>query len=112
MFVKDVYLSSIAGDGKNDPGTEAVDYPTQVTIPNHPGQTSPHPTPAPGVHLARSTFTELKEKVNGHSGKMLEGSPKSRKAGDTAIVSMAPSQSTRVESFPDWAALDCSTVCD
>ncbi|OBS76990.1 hypothetical protein A6R68_16564, partial [Neotoma lepida] len=55
-------------------------------------------------------FAELKEKINGHSGKMLEGGPKLWKSGDTAIVSMVPSQSTHVESFSDYTFLGCSAV--
>ncbi|ELW69980.1 Elongation factor 1-alpha 1 [Tupaia chinensis] len=59
-----------------------------------------------------SKFAELKEKIDGHSGKKLEYGPKCLKSGDAAIVDMVPGKPMCVESFSDYPPLGCSVVHD
>uniref|UniRef100_A0A8C0PJJ1 Elongation factor 1-alpha 1 n=1 Tax=Canis lupus familiaris TaxID=9615 RepID=A0A8C0PJJ1_CANLF len=114
VSVKDVRRCNVAGDSKNDPPMGAAGFTAQVIILNHPGQISAGYAPVLDCHTAHIAckFAELKEKIDCHSGKKLEGGPKFLKSGDAAIVDMVPGKPTCVESFSDYPPLGHFAVRD
>ncbi|KAF7477652.1 hypothetical protein GHT09_011295 [Marmota monax] len=85
VSVKDVCHGNVAGDSKNDPPMEAAGSTAQVIILNHPGQISAGYAPVLACHTAHIACN-VKEKIDGCSGKKLEDGPKFLKSGDAAIV--------------------------
>ncbi|XP_032752733.1 elongation factor 1-alpha 1-like [Rattus rattus] len=114
MSVKDVRRGNVAGDSKNDPSMETVDFTAQVIILNHPGQISAGYAPVLDCHTAHIAckFAELKEKIDCHSGKELEDGPKFLKSCDAAIVDMLHGKPMCVESFSDYPPLGRFAVSD
>uniref|UniRef100_G3TYE9 Tr-type G domain-containing protein n=1 Tax=Loxodonta africana TaxID=9785 RepID=G3TYE9_LOXAF len=101
VSVKDVCPGNVAGDGKDDPPMEAASFTGQVIILNYPGQISPGYT----AYIACS-FAELKEKIDGRSGKKLEDGP-FLKSGDATILDMVPGK----PSFSDYPPLGHFAIC-
>ncbi|KAL6030925.1 hypothetical protein STEG23_026899 [Scotinomys teguina] len=112
VSIKDVRHDNVAGDSKNDPPMEDAGFTAQVIILNH--QVSAGYAPVLDCHTAHIAckFTELKEKIDGHSGKKLEDGPKFLKSGDAAIVDMVPGKAMCVESFSDYLPLGRFAVHD
>lgn len=50
-------------------------------------------------------FAELREKLDRHSGKKLEDSPKALKSGEAGITQMMLSNPMGMESFPEYPPL-------
>ena len=114
VSVKDVRHGNVAVDSKNDPPMEAAGFTAQVIILDHPGQISAGHAPALDCQTAHIAckFVELKEKIDHHSGKKLEDSPKFLKSDDAAIIDMVPNKPMCVESFFDSPPLGCFAVHD
>ncbi|KAK1338668.1 hypothetical protein QTO34_019323 [Cnephaeus nilssonii] len=114
MSVKDVCHGNVAGESKNDLPMEAAGFTAQVIILNHPGQISAEYAPMLDCHTAHIAckFSELKEKIDHHSGKKLEDGPKFLKSSDAAIIYMAPGKPMCVESFSDYPPLGRFAVGD
>ncbi|MBZ3876478.1 Elongation factor 1-alpha 1 [Sciurus carolinensis] len=93
---------------------EAAGFTAQVIILNHQGQTCAGFAPVLDCHTAyiACKFAELKDKIDGCSGKKLEDGPKFLKSGDAAIVDMVPRKPMGVESFSDYPPLGHFAVCD
>lgn len=90
VSVKDVHHGSVAGDSKNDPPMEAAGFIAQVITLNHSCQISAGYKPVldgQPSHIA-CKFAKLKEKIDHHSGKNLEDSPKFLNPGNAAIADM------------------------
>jgi len=63
------------------------------------------------AHIA-CKFSELIEKIDRRSGKVIEEGPKFVKSGDAAIVKMIPSKPMCVESFNEFPPLGRFAVRD
>ena len=82
--------------------------------PEPPRDDQPWPGICADCHTAHSacTFAELKEKLNCHSGKKLEDSPKLWESGDAALVDTVPGKPTCADSFSKYLPLGHSAVHD
>ena len=107
VSVKDIRRGNVAGDSKNDPPAEAKNFLAQIIIMNHPGQIHNGYCPVLDCHTAHIAckFTEMKEKIDRRSGKVLEENPKVIKSGDAAMVTLTPSKPMCVESFQQYPPL-------
>jgi len=114
VSVKDIKRGMVAGDSKNDPPKAAKDFTAQVIIMNHPGEIHVGYTPVLDCHTAHIAckFTELKEKIDRRSGKVLEESPKMVKSGDAGMIVLVPSKPMCVETFNEYQPLGRFAVRD
>lgn len=108
---KDVCNGNVAGDSKNDPPVKAVGFTAKVIISKHPGQITTRHTPVLDCHNA-CQFAELRERINGHSGKRLEDGPKILKSGDATIINMTPGKPMCLKSFSEYLPLGHCAVHD
>merc|ERR1739847_245878 len=99
---------------KNDPPGECETFNAQVIVLNHPGEIHAGYQPVFDCHTAHIAckFSELLEKIDRRSGKVLEENPKMIKSGDASIVKMLPSKPLCVEKFSDYAPLGRFAVRD
>merc|ERR1712151_966131 len=95
VAVKDLRRGYVASDSKSHPAAGVSSFESQVIIMNHPGQ-----------------FSNIKEKMDRRSGKVLEANPKFIKTGDACIVELVPSKPMCVESFTDFPPLGRFAVRD
>lgn len=81
---------------------------------NHPGQIHAGYAPVLDCHTAHIAckFSELLEKIDRRSGKVLEENPKSVKSGDATIAQLTPSKPMCVEPFATYAPLGRFAVRD
>jgi len=114
VSVKDIKRGMVAGDSKTDPPKEAKTFYAQVIIMNHPGEIHAGYSPVLDCHTAHIAckFSELKEKIDRRSGKVLEENPKMLKSGDAGMVTMTPSKPMCVEKFSEYAPLGRFAVRD
>jgi len=114
VSVKEIRRGYVAGDSKNDPPKETDEFKAQVIILNHPGTINAGYAPVLDCHTAHIAckFSELLEKIDRRSGKVLEQNPQSVKSGDAAIVEMKPGKPMCVETFSDYAPLGRFAVRD
>jgi len=114
LSTKDIRRGNVAGDTKNDPPKECVDFFAQVIILNHPGQIGAGYCPVLDCHTAHIAckFQELKSKVDRRTGTVLEEEPKFVKTGDAAMVTLVPSKPMCVEVFSDYPPLGRFAVRD
>jgi elongation factor 1-alpha len=114
VSVKEIKRGNVAGDSKNEPPKEAVSFQAQVIIMNHPGQICKGYAPVLDCHTAHIAckFSELKQKMDRRSGKILEENPKAVKNGDACIAVLTPSKPMCVESFKAFPPLGRFAVRD
>ncbi|XP_057308855.1 elongation factor 1-alpha-like [Hydractinia symbiolongicarpus] len=114
VSIKDIKRGMVASDSKNDPAKEAKTFYAQVIILNHPGEIHAGYQPVLDCHTAHVAckFTELKQKCDRRSGKVLEENPKMVKSGDAAMVTLTPSKPMCVEAFSDYQPLGRFAVRD
>merc|ERR1712071_157275 len=114
VSVKEIKRGMVASDSKNDPAKEAKTFYAQVIILNHPGEIHAGYQPVLDCHTAHVAckFTELKQKCDRRSGKVLEENPKLVKSGDAAMITLTPSKPMCVEAFSDYAPLGRFAVRD
>ena len=114
VSVKEVRRGNVAGDSKNDAPKGCKSFTAQVIIISHPGQIMNGYTPVLDCHTSHIAckFTEIKEKVDRRSGKVVEQNPKFIKTGDAAIVELTPSKPMCVECFAEYAPLGRFAVRD
>merc|ERR1739846_283950 len=105
---------NVAGDSKNDPPKKAKTFKAQVIIMNHPGEIHAGYAPVLDCHTAHISckFTELLQKIDRRTNKVLEESPKKVKSGDAAMVVLTPSKPMVVEPFKDYPPLGRFAVRD
>jgi len=114
VSIKDIKRGMVTGDSKNDPPGECETFNAQVIVLNHPGEIHAGYQPVFDCHTAHIAckFSELLEKIDRRSGKVLEENPKMIKSGDASIVKMLPSKPLCVEKFSDYAPLGRFAVRD
>jgi len=114
VSVKDVKRGMVTSDSKNDPAKEAKSFLAQVIVLNHPGEIHAGYQPVLDCHTAHVAckFSELKEKIDRRSGKVIEESPKMVKSGDAAMITLVPSKPMCVEPFTTYAPLGRFAVRD
>ena len=114
VAVKDLKRGYVASDSKNDPASGVSSFESQVIVMNHPGQISNGYSPVLDCHTAHVAckFTNIKEKMDRRTGKVLEISPKFIKTGDACIVDLEPTKPLCVESFTEFPPLGRFAVRD
>jgi len=114
VSVKDIKRGNVAGDTKNDPPQETIDFLAQVIILNHPGQIHNGYCPVLDCHTAHIAckFSDIQTKIDRRSGKELEKEPKNIKSGDAAMIVLVPSKPMCVETFADYPPLGRFAVRD
>jgi len=114
VSVKDIKRGNVASDSKNDPAKEAKSFYAQVIILNHPGEIHSGYQPVLDCHTAHVAckFSEIKQKIDRRSGKVLEEMPKMVKSGDAAMIDLTPSKPMCVEAFSEYAPLGRFAVRD
>jgi len=114
VSVKEIKRGFVASNSKNDPAKEATSFEAQVIIMNHPGQIGNGYTPVLDCHTAHIAckFTEIKQKIDKRSGKVLEENPKFVKNGDAAMCILKPTKPMVVETFKQYAPLGRFAVRD
>jgi elongation factor 1-alpha len=114
VSVKEIKRGNVAGDSKREPPQAAENFQAQVIIMNHPGQICKGYAPVLDCHTAHIAckFSELKQKMDRRSGKILEENPKAVKNGDACIAILTPSKPMCVESFKSFPPLGRFAVRD
>jgi len=114
VSIKDVKRGMVTSDSKNDPAKEAKSFLAQVIVLNHPGEIHAGYQPVLDCHTAHVAckFSEIREKIDRRSGKVLEENPKMVKTGDAAMINLIPSKPMCVESFADYPPLGRFAVRD
>ncbi|KAA0193740.1 Translation elongation factor 1 alpha [Fasciolopsis buskii] len=114
ISVKDVRRGYVAGDSKNDPPKADESFNAQVIVLNHPGEIKAGYAPVLDCHTAHIAckFSELVQKIDCLTSKMLEENPTMVKSGDAAFVVMVPSKPMCVETFSEHPPLGRFAVRD
>ncbi|XP_035526177.1 elongation factor 1-alpha, oocyte form-like [Morone saxatilis] len=114
LSIKEIRRGNIAGDSKNNPPCGAASFIAQVIVLNHPGEIHAGYSPVTDCHTAHIAckFSELLQKIDRRSGKVIEENPKMIKSGDASIVLMVPSKPMVVESFSEFPPLGRFAVRD
>nr|AAT11876.1 translation elongation factor 1 alpha [Cladonema radiatum] len=114
VSVKDIKRGMVASDSKNDPAKESKSFLAQVIILNHPGEIHAGYQPVLDCHTAHVAckFSEIQQKIDRRSGKVLEENPKMVKSGDAAMINLVPSKPMCVESFASYPPLGRFAVRD
>jgi len=114
ISIKEVKRGMVTGDSKNKPPGETENFLAQVIVLNHPGEIHAGYQPVLDCHTAHVAckFTELKQKIDRRSGKVLEEAPKMVKSGDAAMIVLTPSKPMVVEKFSEYAPLGRFAVRD
>merc|ERR1719267_95100 len=114
VSVKDIKRGMVCGDAKNDPPKESEDFLAQVIVMNHPGQISNGYAPVLDCHTAHIAckFSEITNKMDKRSGKVIEENPKFIKNGEASMVIMTPQKPMCVETFNEYPPLGRFAVRD
>jgi len=114
VSIKEIKRGMVAGDSKNDPPKDTISFKAQVIILNHPGEIHAGYSPVLDCHTAHIAckFSELQQKLDRRSGKVLEEDPKMVKSGDAAIIQLMPQKPMVVETFSEYAPLGRFAVRD
>merc|ERR1711983_634393 len=114
VSIKDIKRGMVTSDSKNDPAKEAKSFLAQVIVLNHPGEIHAGYQPVLDCHTAHVAckFTELLQKIDRRSGKVLEENPKMVKSGDASMILLTPSKPMCVEAFSDYQPLGRFAVRD
>jgi len=114
VSIKDIKRGMVTSDSKNDPAKESKAFVAQVIVLNHPGEIHAGYQPVLDCHTAHVAckFSEIKQKIDRRSGKVLEENPKFVKTGDAAMINLIPSKPMCVEAFSDYQPLGRFAVRD
>lgn len=114
VSVKEIKRGMVTGDSKNNPPCETANFKAQVIVLNHPGEIHAGYQPVLDCHTAHVAckFTELCQKIDRRSGKVLEENPKMVKSGDASMIVLTPSKPMVVETFTEFAPLGRFAVRD
>lgn len=111
---KDVKRGHVTSDNKNKPASEVTSFTAQVIILNHPNQICAGYTPVLDCHTAHIAckFTNLKQKIDKRSGKVVEEEPKFIKNGEAAMIELTPTKPMCVEVYKEFPPLGRFAVRD
>jgi len=114
LAVKDLRRGYVASDSKKTPANSIANFEAQVIVMNHPGQISNGYSPVLDCHTAHVAckFSQIVEKMDRRSGKVLEQNPKFVKTGDACIAIMEPTKPMCVETFTEFPPLGRFAVRD
>mmetsp|Transcript_29420 Transcript_29420/g.50098 ORF Transcript_29420/g.50098 Transcript_29420/m.50098 type:complete len:440 (-) Transcript_29420:154-1473(-) len=114
VAVKDIRRGDVASNADDSPATGVTSFDAQVIVMNHPGKIMKGYCPVIDCHTAHvaCTFTQIKEKMDRRTGKVVEENPEFIQNGDAAIVTMEPSKPLCVESFAEYAPLGRFAIRD
>jgi len=114
LAVKDLRRGFVASDSKKKPANSIANFEAQVIVMNHPGQISNGYSPVLDCHTAHVAckFSQIVEKMDRRSGKVLESNPKFVKTGDACIAIMEPTKPMCVETFTEFPPLGRFAVRD
>uniref|UniRef100_F6ZID9 Elongation factor 1-alpha n=2 Tax=Ciona intestinalis TaxID=7719 RepID=F6ZID9_CIOIN len=114
VSVKDIKRGMVVGNSKTDPPLAASNFLAQAIVLNHPSEIHVGYAPVLDCHTAHVAckFSELKQKIDRRSGKVLEENPKMVKTGDAAMIVLTPSKPMCVEAFVDYPPLGRFAVRD
>tara|TARA_B100000686_G_scaffold354437_1_gene464703 strand:+ start:1365 stop:2666 length:1302 start_codon:yes stop_codon:yes gene_type:complete len=114
VSIKDIKRGYVASNNKDNPAAETESFKSQVIVMNHPGQISNGYAPVLDCHTAHIAckFTDIQQKIDRRSGKVMEENPKCIKNGDAAIVELHPSKPLCVEAFTEYPPLGRFAVRD
>lgn len=112
--VKDIRRGDVASNADENPAMEVTSFDAQVIVMNHPGKITKGYCPVIDCHTAHVAckFTNIKEKMDRKTGKVVETNPESIKNGDAAIVTMEPTKPLCVETFSEFAPLGRFAIRD
>ena len=112
--VKDIRRGDVASNANDNPAMEVTSFDAQVIVMNHPGKITKGYCPVIDCHTAHVAcrFTNIKEKMDRKTGKVVETNPESIKNGDAAIVTMEPTKPLCVETFSEFAPLGRFAIRD
>lgn len=81
---------------------------------DHPGSIHAGYTPVLDCHTCHIAckFSEIENRIDRRTGRVLDEHPHSIKSGDSAIVKMVPSKAMVIESFSDFPPLGRFAVRD
>tara|TARA_B100000214_G_scaffold372925_1_gene352156 strand:+ start:339 stop:1634 length:1296 start_codon:yes stop_codon:yes gene_type:complete len=114
VSVKDIKRGYVASNQKDNPAKETESFISQVIVMNHPGQISNGYAPVLDCHTAHIAckFTDITQKIDRRTGKVIEENPKSIKNGDASIVKLKPTKPMCVETFTEFPPLGRFAVRD
>ena len=114
VSIKDIKRGFVASNNKDNPASETSSFKSQVIVMNHPGQISNGYAPVLDCHTAHIAckFTDIQQKIDRRTGKIIEENPKYIKNGDAAIVELNPSKPMCVETFTEYPPLGRFAVRD
>lgn len=114
VSIKDIKRGNVTSDSKDDPAKETDTFIAQVIVMNHPGEIHNGYQPVLDCHTCHIAckFSEMTQKIDRRSGKVLEENPKMVKSGDACMVIMKPSKPMCVESFAHYPPLGRFAVRD
>mmetsp|Transcript_24576 Transcript_24576/g.44124 ORF Transcript_24576/g.44124 Transcript_24576/m.44124 type:complete len:440 (+) Transcript_24576:118-1437(+) len=114
VAVKDIRRGDVASDANDSPATGVSSFEAQVVVMNHPGKIAKGYCPVIDCHTAHvaCSFTNIKEKIDRRTGKVVEANPQFIQNGDAAIVTMEPTRPLCVESFAEYPPLGRFVIRD
>lgn len=114
VAVKDIRRGDVASDANDSPATGVSSFEAQVIVMNHPGKIAKGYCPVIDCHTAHvaCSFTNIKEKMDRRTGKVVEQNPEFISNGDAAIVTMEPTKAFCVESFAEYPPLGRFAIRD
>jgi elongation factor 1-alpha len=110
---KDIKRGDVAGHLDNPP-TVADEFTARIIVVWHPTAIAVGYTPVLHIHTASIAckITELVQKLDPKTGKVVEDHPQFLKQGDSAIVKFKPIKPLCVEKFSDFPALGRFAIRD
>eukprot|EP00585_Thalassiosira_rotula_P008191 CAMPEP_0196143690 /NCGR_PEP_ID=MMETSP0910-20130528/13663_1 /TAXON_ID=49265 /ORGANISM="Thalassiosira rotula, Strain GSO102" /LENGTH=438 /DNA_ID=CAMNT_0041405177 /DNA_START=82 /DNA_END=1398 /DNA_ORIENTATION=- len=114
VAVKDIGRGDVASDADDSPATGVTSFEAQVIVMNHPGKIMKGYCPVIDCHTAHvaCSFTNIKDKMDRRTGKVVEENPEFIQNGDAAIVTMVPTKPLCVESFAEYPPLGRFAIRD
>ena len=105
--VREIRRGDVASNADDNPAAGVSSFDAQVVVMNHPGRISRGYCPMIDCHTAHVAcqFTNIKERIDRKTGKVVETNPEFIRNGDAAIVTMVPTKPLCVESFSEYAPL-------
>lgn len=114
VAVKDIHRGDVASNADDNPATAVSSFDAQVIVMNHPGKITKGYCPIIDCHTAHvaCSFTNIKQKIDRRTGKVVEDNPEFIQNGDAAIVTMVPTKPLCVESFSEYPQLGRFAIRD